>query len=281
MSDWIVIQGLACLTLVFASVPANAAPTGFAKVLTVAADGSGDFATIKSAIDTIPRSNCERVLIEVRDGVYREKVRIEPDRITLRGQSRKGTQLKFDAPREDYDRQYDAIGPGVMNVFGDDLIIQRMTIENTQPNETHAFAIYGQPNRLILDDCEVLGSGGDTLSLWNTPYGMYYHRNCHFKGGVDFVCPRGWCFICDSQFQAVGRSAILWHDGHLDPSGVNYDRLIAFPTGWFRLIFHQQSLIEQRFQFIEAGGLQAAKQAIVWPNGRHPVHFLCQTVCRR
>jgi pectinesterase len=105
-----------------------------------------------------------------------------------------------------------------MNVFGDDLVIQRMTIENTQPNETHAFAIYGQPNRLILDDSEVLGSGGDTLSLWNTAHGMYYHRNCRFKGGVDFVCPRGWCFIRDSQFQAVGRSAMLWHDGHLDPT---------------------------------------------------------------
>ena len=216
MSDWTTIQGIAFMTLVFTSVPAGATSPGFAKVLTVAADGSGDFTTIQSAIDTIPRSNRDRVLINVRDGVYREKVLLVHDRITIRGQSRKGTQLKFYAPREDYDRRYDAIGPGVLNVFGDDTIIQRMTIENTQPNETHAFAIYGQPNRLILDDCEVLGVGGDTLSLWNTPRGMYYHRNCHFKGGVDFVCPRGWCFVRDSQFEAVGRSAMLWHDGHMD-----------------------------------------------------------------
>jgi lysophospholipase L1-like esterase len=216
MSDWKAVQALVFLTLVFASVPAGAISPGFAKVLTVAADGSGEFTTIQSAIDTIPRSNRNRILIEIRDGIYPEKVLILQDRITLRGQSRKGTQLKFYAPREEYDRRYDAIGPGVMNVFGDDTIIERMTIENTQPNETHAFAVYGQPNRLILDDCEVLGSGGDTLSLWNTPHGMYYHRNCHFKGGVDFVCPRGWCFIRDSQFEAVGRSAMLWHDGHMD-----------------------------------------------------------------
>ena len=92
---WKAIQVLAFLTLVFASVPASATSPGFAKVLTVAADGSGEFTTIQSAIDTIPRSNRDRVLIEIRDGVYHEKVLIVPDRITLRGQSRKGTQLKF------------------------------------------------------------------------------------------------------------------------------------------------------------------------------------------
>lgn len=211
-------QRFAFLTLVIASIPARASEPSFAMVLTVAADGSGDYTSIQSAIDTIPRSNRDRMLIDVRDGIYYEKVLLMQDRITIRGQSRKGTQVKFNAPREEYDRRYDAIGPGVMNVFGDDTVIQRMTIENTQPNETHAFAIYGQPNRLILDDCEVLGSGGDTLSLWNTSHGMYYHRNCQFRGGVDFVCPRGWCFIRDSQFQAVGRSAMLWHDGHMDPT---------------------------------------------------------------
>jgi pectinesterase len=206
------------VAFVSTGVASGADHPGFAKVITVAADGSGDFTTIQAAIDTIPRSNRERILIEVRDGVYVEKVLIQPDRVTLRGQSRKGTQLKFCAPREEYDKRYDAIGPGVLNVFGDDVVIERMTIENTQPNETHAFAIYGQPNRFVLDDCDVLGVGGDTVSLWNTSYGMYYHHNCRFKGGVDFVCPRGWCFVRDSKFEAVGRSAMLWHDGHMDPS---------------------------------------------------------------
>lgn len=212
------IATLACFFRILPCLAAEVAAPGFARVLTVAADGSGQFTSIQAAIDTIPRNNRDRCLIDIRDGTYQEKVLLAQDRITLRGQSRKGTQLRFYAPREEYDRRYDAIGPGVLNVFGDDVIVQRMTIENTQPNETHAFAIYGQPNRFILDDCEVLGSGGDTLSLWNTSHGMYYHRNCHFKGGVDFVCPRGWCFVRDSSFEAVGRSAMLWHDGHMNPN---------------------------------------------------------------
>ena len=48
------------------------------------------------------------------------------------------------------------------------------------------------------------------------PVGMYYHRNCRFQGGVDFVCPRGWCFVRDCQFESTSRSAALWHDGHMD-----------------------------------------------------------------
>lgn len=184
--------------------------------LTVALDGTGDFGSIQAAIDSIPVSNRERVLIQVRDGVYNEKVRIDQSCITLRGESRTGTRIAYHLPRVEYDRRYDRIGPGVVNVFGEDVILHNLTIENTQPDETHAFALYGQPQRLILYECDVLGAGGDTVSLWNTNLGMYYHSNCTFRGGVDFVCPRGWCFVRDSKFEHVGTSAGLWQDGHMD-----------------------------------------------------------------
>ncbi len=185
--------------------------------LAVAADGSGQFTTIQSALDSIPRDNRRRVVINVKPGVYYEKLRIDQSRVTLRGADRDGVQIRYNAPRLEYDKRYDSLGPAVVNVFGDDLVFQNLTIENTQTTEGHAFAMYGQPNRLILDGCNVLGVGGDTLSLWNTAFGMYYHRNCKFKGAVDFVCPRGWCFIRDSQFEEVGAtSATLWHDGHMN-----------------------------------------------------------------
>jgi pectinesterase len=183
----------------------------------VAQDGSGDFRTIQAALDTIPRANAGRIVILVREGVYTEKVLIDQNRITLRGQSRKGTRIEYNLPRPEYDKRYDGLGPAVLNVFGDDVIVENLTVENTQPGVGHAFAIYGQPLRFILADCDVLSTGGDTLSLWNTAHGMYYHTNCFFKGAVDFVCPRGWCYIENSQFYEVGRLATLWQDGHVDP----------------------------------------------------------------
>jgi pectinesterase len=45
---------------------------------------------------------------------------------------------------------------------------------------------------------------------------MYYHARCDFRGSVDFVCPRGWCFITDCNFSEARPDASVWHDGHLD-----------------------------------------------------------------
>ncbi|MFX0137537.1 MAG: hypothetical protein ACFFDN_28120, partial [Candidatus Hodarchaeota archaeon] len=93
-----------------------------------------------------------------------------------------------------------------------------MTIENSQPEiGPHAFAIYGTPNRTIIVNCNVVSKGGDTVSLWNYKQGMYYHANCFFQGAVDFVCPRGWCYIRDSRFYEVKETATLWHAGNYHP----------------------------------------------------------------
>lgn len=204
---------LLAITLLAAALTAASAAE---RTLVVAADGSGDFTSIQAALDTIPQDNRERIVIQVRNGVYYEKVLIDQNRVTLRGESRDGVRIRFNLPRPEYDKRYDRIGPAVLNVFGSDVIVEYLTVENTQPTQHHAFAIYGQPNRLILDGCDVLSNGGDTLSLWNTSYGMYYHRNCRFRGSVDFVCPRGWCYVRDSQFEELSTSAGLWQDGHMD-----------------------------------------------------------------
>ncbi len=206
---WLLLVGL-----LIAGHASHAEP--FPADIVVAQDGAGDFTSIQAAIDSIPLDNRRRVVVEVRPGLYQERVRIDQSGVTLRGTDRKRTRIAYNFPRTEYDRRYDRLGPGVVNLFGEDLILRGLTIENTQPAEAHAFAVYGQPQRLILDDCEVLGEGGDTLSLWNTSFGMYYHRNCRFRGGVDFVCPRGWCFVRDSQFESVGTSAAIWHDGYMD-----------------------------------------------------------------
>ncbi|TWT89903.1 Rhamnogalacturonan acetylesterase RhgT [Pseudobythopirellula maris] len=194
-----------------------AAPLSAGTTLTVDPAGGGDFTTIQAALDSIPVGNRQRVVVEIGPGAYNERVRLDHDRVTLRGAGAEETRLWYRWPREAYHRRYDRFGPGVLNVFGDDVVVEGLTIENTQPDSTHAFALYGQPDRLILDGCEVLGVGGDTVSLWNTSFGCYYHRGCRFTGGVDFVCPRGWCFVRDSRFEAVDGSAMIWQDGHMDP----------------------------------------------------------------
>lgn len=205
---------LLVLSVLLAAVAVADGPP--AAELRVAADGSGDFTSIQAALDSIPVDNAQRIVISVAPGLYSERVRIDHDFVTLRGSGPQVTTIAYRFPREEYHRRYDRFGPGVLNVFGEDIVVEQLCVENTQQLDEHAFAIYGQPQRFVLDNCHVLGKGGDTLSLWNTSYGMYYHRNCVFRGGVDFVCPRGWCYIRDSKFESVNTSAAIWQDGHMN-----------------------------------------------------------------
>lgn len=184
------------------------------RLITVAQDGSGDFLTITEAINSLPMFNYERTIIFIKNGIYEERFRIDQDYITLRGENRENTIIRYSILREDWNNNKDSHGPGVINVEGNDIIIENMTIENTQPLiGPHAFTIYGFGTRIIIQYCNVYSKGADTVSLWDYKTGMYYHANCSFTGSVDFVCPRGWCFIRDSQFYQHKQTAALWHAG--------------------------------------------------------------------
>jgi pectinesterase len=206
----------------------------------VAADGSGDFKSIHEAVQSIPRANRERKIIFVKDGVYPEQVRVDAACITLRGESRTGTRLEFSRARTD--RTPDR-GQAVLNLSATahDFVLENFTVENTHGQlGIHAFAIFGLADRTVLLDSDVLSQGNDTLSLWrgraeNQPAidstmpdgttavwregGRYYHARLNVRGSVDFICPRGWCFMRDSTITQLNpnATAAIWHDGANNP----------------------------------------------------------------
>lgn len=185
--------------------------------ITVAADGSGDFKSLHAAVQSIPKDNRERKFILIKGGVYNEKIRIDAPYVTLRGQSRDKTRIEFAQAREDFDKNRDEIGEAVVNIRGDDCVIENLTIKNTHGVVgPHAFAILGRGDRTVIIDSDLLSEGADTVALWNGREGRYYHARCHFRGAVDFVCPRGWCYIEDSTFFETKDTAALWHDGRHD-----------------------------------------------------------------
>src|SRR5436190_21651069 len=187
--------------------------------LVVAADGSGNFKTIQAAVDSISSSNRERIVIFIKNGVYKEKIRVDASFLTLRGESRKGTRIEFPQLNDDFTKNPDALGRAVINLNrADDFVLENLTAENTAGViGPHAFTLYGTGDRTVIMNCDVFSHGADTVSLWLPDRGRYYHANCSFRGSVDFVCPRGWCYITNCSIYEMKATAAVWHDGSRDP----------------------------------------------------------------
>ena len=186
--------------------------------IVVAADNSGDFKTIQAAVASITKTNTERMVVFIKDGIYKEKIRVDASFVTLRGQSRKGTRIEFPQLDEDFNKTPDAIGRAVINLNqANDFVLENLTAENTAGViGPHAFTILGSGDRAVVVDCDVLSHGADTVSFWRGDRGRCYQANCRLEGSVDFVCPRGWCYVTNCSFYEMKNTTAIWHDGSKD-----------------------------------------------------------------
>ncbi len=177
-----------------ASGPAN--PTN----LVVAADGSGDFATVQGAADYIPNANTNYTLINVRNGIYTEIVRLNSkNNVTFRGQDRHQTVVAY--------ANWNGINPSTATrpMFGvlgaNDVAIENMTLTNSTPNSSgnnQAEALYiNVAKRFVLLNAD-LDSYQDTL-LVNASGDQTYVQDSHIQGNTDFVWGQGTLYVTNSE----------------------------------------------------------------------------------
>lgn len=213
--------------------------------LVVAKDGSGDVKKIQEALERVPVNRSELFIIFVKNGIYNEKLFITKSNIAIIGEHADSTKIVFAELRKHWNATMfgNDWGSAVINIDSNsaDITFMNLTAYNNygslSGNHDHQFTIWGKGTKIILYNCNVISDGGDALSLWNAEKGMYYHAKCSFEGWVDYVCPRGWCFITDSRFYGHNRTASLWHDGSSNQDQkfviVNsyFDGVEQFPLG--------------------------------------------------
>ncbi|MCF7803311.1 MAG: T9SS type A sorting domain-containing protein [Candidatus Marinimicrobia bacterium] len=208
---------LSVLCAVFIGFAFNLSGAETADII-VAKDGSGDYSSVQGAINSIPVNNSSMKIILVKNGDYEEQVLIEKDNITLVGEDRENTRIYANMPRPDDGFQTKRRAP--ISIYAQNIILANMTIENTQTERgIHAFTVYGggdELNRIMTINCNILSYGGDTMALWNEENGMYYHRDINLRGAVDFLCPRGWAYAENIDFEVTRETAVLWHQGSED-----------------------------------------------------------------
>ena len=185
--------------------------------------------SIQAAIEKAPAKPTEPFKILIEKGVYNEKVIIDKPNIVLVGEDREKTQIIFaevsDNRRiKEYKGQPVGNGVIVIQEGADDCVISGLTVYNNygttvEKTTRHQMAIFGRATRTIVINSNVWADGNDALSLWaRDAGGMYYHADLYLRcPGVDFLCPRGWCYVTRSRFYGDSR-AMIWHDGRGDQS---------------------------------------------------------------
>ncbi|HVS70760.1 MAG TPA: pectinesterase family protein [Phycisphaerae bacterium] len=202
---------------------APAFPPAGGKV-TVAADGTGDFATVQGAIDFVPDGNKTPVTLFVRAGTYDEiNVMVQKNDVTLLGEDRKKTIIeypnnaKFNS-NENANPYANGANPTTRrmgNVYHrgmflahrcNDLTIANLTLHNTTPqggSQAEALILNGTANaHAIVANCD-LYSYQDTVQI----NGQAYVTGCHIEGDVDFIWGTGPCFFEKCDIVALRKNA--------------------------------------------------------------------------
>ena len=183
--------------------------------------------SIQAAIEQAPKPAEKPYKILILKGEYHEKVIIDRPNIVLVGEQRDSTLLVLaETAKTQTIKEYHGkpVGNGVivLQEGADDCVISGLTVYNNygttvENTTTHQMSIFGRATRTIVINCNVWADGNDALSLWaQGGNGMYYHADLNLRcPGVDFLCPRGWCYATRCRFYGDGR-AIIWHDGRGD-----------------------------------------------------------------
>ena len=183
--------------------------------------------SIQAAIEQAPKSAEKPFKILILKGEYHEKVVIDRPNIVLVGEQRDSTLLVLaETAKTQTIKEYHGkpVGNGVivLQEGADDCVISGLTVYNNygttvENTTTHQMAIFGRATRTIVINCNVWADGNDALALWaQGGNGMYYHADLNLRcPGVDYLCPRGWCYATRCRFSGDGR-ALIWHDGRGD-----------------------------------------------------------------
>lgn len=166
-------------------------PTGPANAtnIVVAADGTGDFATVQGAVDFIPANNTAYTLVNIRNGTYTEIVCVQgKNNITFRGQNRNAARIAY-ANNNNMNSGFS--GQQTCSTFrlnANDISIENLTVTNTTPqggSQAFALQVGNGSLRFISLNAEI-DSYQDTILVANPPSTAYF-RDSLIQGDVDYI----------------------------------------------------------------------------------------------
>jgi hypothetical protein len=184
------------------SGPANATN------LVVAADGSGDFATVQGAIDSVPAANTTPTVINIRNGLYTEINRVNSkNNITFIGQSRSQTVIAY--ANNNNINGSSTTRPMFGVVSANDIAIENLTLTNSTPHggsQAEALLFNLAKRGIVLN--ATLCSYQDTL-LVNQSGDQAYVQDSHIQGDTDYIWGSGTLYCTNDELMAMSTQSYL------------------------------------------------------------------------
>jgi hypothetical protein len=263
MGKWSFVHIL-LVCCVFCSISARAKERA---TFVVAKDGSGDYTTIQAAINAVDSTKNQWAILYIKNGTYNEHVLINKSNIALVGQNRDSTIITYNLPRTVWSAAHSSktSGSGVIDigvllkdtvstVATRNTFIGNLTAINsydTSDDYTHVIKGESYATKIVTVFSNIWCNGEDTFAPWDKLEGMYYQAYNSYKGTIDAVCPRGWCYDIGSTFIEGYTSSPIWLEANV--SGQKFVVRRAYVTGktkyGFKLTNTQGSGAE--FDFID------------------------------
>jgi pectin methylesterase-like acyl-CoA thioesterase len=182
-----------------------AGPTAGAAALTVAANGTGDFCTVQSAIDYVPAANTQPITITMRAGTYTEINYVPSNKpfIAIRGEDRDGVVIQYAN-----NANVNSGNPRAMfGVDAPDFTLENITLYNTTPRGGSQAEAFRGNNQRMLNRVN-LKSFQDTLLL----QGAAMVANSYIEGDVDFTWGIGAVYFQNCELKSVTSGGLLSDD---------------------------------------------------------------------
>ncbi|MGN6727773.1 MAG: pectinesterase family protein [Tepidisphaeraceae bacterium] len=157
----------------------------------VAQDGTGQYTTIRAAVDAAPqlvRDEHRRWTILTKPGTYRELLYVQREKrfVRLVGADAKTTTITYDLSSGLPGPDGQPIGTfrtPTVEIDADDFAVENLTFSNTAGKHGPALALRVDGDRVTFHGCRFIG-WQDTLLL---DRGRHYFSDCDIEGATDFI----------------------------------------------------------------------------------------------
>jgi pectinesterase len=178
-------------------------PTGITQTITVAKDGSGQYTTVQSAVDSISKGSSAHIRINIKAGTYKEKLTIENrTNLCLVGDAADTTILTYGDSNSSVGS---TSGSASVLISANDFSATQLTFQNSFGSGSQAVALRTTGQRQQFLNCRLVAYQ-DTLYVHS---GTQYFRNCYVQGNTDYVFGGATAVLQDCEARNVEKGSAV------------------------------------------------------------------------